>query len=225
MLTFRLPEGMSFEQGAALVVNYQTAHLGLVRRGRTQRGETVLVHGAAGGVGTAAIQVAQALGAPHDRRRDRRAKLDVARAAGADEVVDAAGDWVAGVRELTDGRGADVVVDPVGGDRFDQSLRCMAPEGRLLVVGFAAGRIPELKVNRLLLRHLDVIGVNWGGFVAVDPSIVATAAADLDRWFGEGLIDPVIGGRHPLADGAQALRELDARRATGKPVIVVRPER
>lgn len=222
ILTFPLPERMSFEQGAALVVNYQTAHLGLVRRGRLAEGETVLIHGAAGGVGTAAIQVARALGGRTIAVATGAAKLDAARAAGADEAVDAAGDWVAAVRELTGGRGADVVVDPVGGERFALSLKCLAPEGRLLVIGFASGEIPEVKVNRLLLRHHDVIGVNWGGFVPVDPSVVATAAADLDRWFAAGLIDPPIGARYPLAQGAEALRDLEARRSTGKPVIAVR---
>lgn len=126
------------------------------------------------------------------------------------------------MRELTGGRGADVVVDPVGGERFALSLKCLAPEGRLLVIGFASGEIPEVKVNRLLLRHHDVVGVNWGGFVPVDPSVVATAAADLDRWFAAGLIDPPIGARYPLAQGAEALRDLEARRSTGKPVIAVR---
>lgn len=222
ILTFPLPERMSFEQGAALVVNYQTAHLGLVRRGRLAEGETVLIHGAAGGVGTAAIQVARALGGRTIAVATGAAKLDAARAAGADEAVDAAGDWVAAVRELTGGRGADVVVDPVGGERFALSLKCLAPEGRLLVIGFASGEIPEVKVNRLLLRHHDVVGVNWGGFVPVDPSVVATAAADLDRWFAAGLIDPPIGARYPLAQGAEALRDLEARRSTGKPVIAVR---
>ncbi len=222
ILTFPLPDGMSFEQGAALVVNYQTAHLGLVRRGRLAKGETVLIHGAAGGVGTAAIQVARALGGHTIAVATGAAKLDAARAAGADEAIDAAGDWVAAVRELTGGRGADVVVDPVGGERFALSLKCLAPEGRLLVIGFASGEIPEVKVNRLLLRHHDVIGVNWGGFVPVDPSVVATAAADLDRWFAAGLIDPPIGARYPLAQGAEALRDLEARRSTGKPVLVVR---
>lgn len=222
ILTFPLPERMSFEQGAALVVNYQTAHLGLVRRGRLAEGETVLIHGAAGGVGTAAIQVARALGGRTIAVATGAAKLDAARAAGADEAVDAAGDWVAAVRELTGGRGADVVVDPVGGERFALSLKCLAPEGRLLVIGFASGEIPEVKVNRLLLRHHDIVGVNWGGFVPVDPSVVATAAADLDRWFAAGLIDPPIGARYPLAQGAEALRDLEARRSTGKPVIAVR---
>lgn len=222
ILTFPLPERMSFEQGAALVVNYQTAHLGLVRRGRLAEGETVLIHGAAGGVGTAAIQVARALGGRTIAVATGAAKLDAARAAGADEAVDAAGDWVAAVRELTGGRGADVVVDPVGGERFALSLKCLAPEGRLLVIGFASGEIPEVKVNRLLLRHHDVVGVNWGGFVPVDPSVVATATADLDRWFAAGLIDPPIGARYPLAQGAEALRDLEARRSTGKPVIAVR---
>ena len=149
-------------------------------------------------------------------------KREVAREAGAHEVLDVDDDWVAGVRALTDGRGADVVVDPVGGDRFDQSLRCMAPEGRLLVIGFAAGRIPELPVNRLLLRHLDVIGVNYGGFLSHDLQFARRAGEQLYEWARTGAISPVVGPSYPLEQGAQALRDLAERRAVGKPVLIVR---
>ena len=219
-MTFPIPDAMPFDEAAALVVNYQTAHLGLTRRGRLQPGETVLVHGAAGGVGTASIQVAKALGAGKVigiARGDEKAQ--VARDAGADEVVDVADDWVAKVRELG---GADVVVDPVGGDRFDQSLRCMAPEGRLLVVGFAEGRIPTLPVNRLLLRHLDVVGVNFGGMVPLDQEFPRKAADDLFRWWEEGTVRPVVGERYPLEDGARCLHDFAERRIAGKPVLLVR---
>ena len=177
----------------------------------------MLVHGAAGGVGTAAIQVARALGAGTivgvARGDEKRA---AAEQAGADRTIDADDDWVAAVRELG---GAHVVVDPVGGDRFDQSLRCMAPEGRLLVVGFAEGRIPTLPVNRLLLRHLDVIGVNFGGMVPLDQEFPARAAEDLFRWWAEGTIKPVVDARYTLEDGARCLTDFAERRVVGKPVL------
>jgi NADPH2:quinone reductase len=206
-----------------MLVNYQTAHLGLWRRGRLAEGETVLVHGAGGGVGTAAIQVAQALGAGKVIAvAGGQAKREVALTAGADEAFDAGDDWVHAVREATDGRGADVVVDPVGGDRFDASLKCMAPEGRLLVVGFAGGRIPQLPVNRLLLRSLDVLGVNYGGMLPFDHGFAAAAWRDLAGWFERGRIAPVIGSRYPLAEGSRALRDFAERRVTGKPVLLVR---
>ena len=222
-VTFAIPDDMSFDVAAGFVVNHQTAHLGLLRRGRLKPGETVLVHGAAGGVGTAAIQVARAAGAGSviavaggERKRD------VALAAGADIALDQGEDWVTGVREATGGRGADVVVDPVGGDAFAQSLRCMAPEGRLLVVGFASGEIPSVQANRLLLRSIDVVGVNYGGFLPVDQEFPAHAHADLLRWWDAGDLRPVAGQTFELAEGARALGDLAARRATGKPVLRVR---
>ena len=219
-LTFPIPDAMPFDVAAGLVVNYQTAHLGLTRRGRLREGETVLVHGAAGGVGTASIQVAKALGAGSVIGVARgEEKRRIAEAAGADAVLDAEEDWVAAVRERG---GADVVVDPVGGDRFDQSLRCMAPEGRLLVVGFAEGRIPTLPVNRLLLRHLDVIGVNFGGMVPVDQAFPATAARDLFRWWEEGALRPVLAEAYAFEDAARCLHDFAERRVLGKPVLRVR---
>ena len=219
-LTFPIPDDVDFETGAALLVNYQTAHLALVRRGRLRAGEVVLVHGAAGGVGSASVQLAHALGARVLAVAAGERKLAAAREAGADAALDGGGDWVAAVRELTAGRGADIVVDPVGGDRFDQSLRCMAPEGRLLVVGFASGRIPEVPVNRLLLRHLDVVGVNFGGLLPFDQGFARRAAGELFDLVREGRIAPVIGARFPLQEGAGALRALETRDAVGKLVLV-----
>jgi NADPH2:quinone reductase len=221
-LVFPIPDVLGFNAAAGFVVNYQTAHLGLVRRGRLAAGETVLVHGAAGGVGTAAVQVAKAVGAHVIGVARGQHKRQVALQAGADDVLEADEDWVAGVRELTDGRGADIVFDPVGGDRFDQSLRCTAPEGRLLVVGFAEGRIPQVPVNKLLLRHLDVVGVNYGGMLPIDRQFARTTGAELFAMVKRGQLQPIVGQTYPLADGAEALRDLAERRAVGKPVLVVR---
>jgi NADPH2:quinone reductase len=221
-LTWKLPDNVTFEAGAALTMNYGTAHFGLVRRGRLKEGETVLVHGASGGVGTAIIDLAGALGARTIAVATGAEKLEVARSAGADELVDASGDWLAEVKSLTGGRGADIVADPVGGERFHQSVRALAPEGRLLVIGFAAGEIPEVAVNRLLLKNIDVVGVNWGGMVMPNPSAFHSVGEELMRIAAEGRLDPPIGGRYALADGAQAFRDLDERRATGKLVVVVR---
>jgi NADPH2:quinone reductase len=222
-LVFPIPDSLGFDVAAGLVVNHQTAHLGLKRRGRLAPGEAVLVHGAGGGTGLAAIGVARALAAGQVIAvASTPEKRDAAAAAGADAVLDSAEDWAARVRELTAGRGADVVWDPVGGETFATSLRCMAPEGRLLVVGFASGEIPQVKVNRLLLRHLDVVGVNYGGLLPFDQDFPGEAAAELMEWVRSGLLRPTVSRRYPLADGAQALEDLAARRTVGKAVLVMR---
>lgn len=221
-VTFPIPDELDFARAAALLINYQTAHLALTRRGRMTAGETVLVHGAAGGVGTASVELAKALGARVIAVAGGERKLEAARAAGADDALDASGDWVAAVRDLTGGRGADIVVDPVGGERFEQSLRCMAPEGRLLVVGFASGEIPKIAVNRLLLRHLDIVGVNFGGMLPFDQQFAGRAAHELFELVRAGKLNPMVGSRHALAEGAQALRELEARESIGKPVLLAR---
>jgi NADPH2:quinone reductase len=218
-LTFRLPEGLDFTQGAGLVMNYHTAHFALARRARLEAGETVLVHGAAGGVGTAALQVAAALGARTIATVSTDAKERVAREAGADEVVRSDGDWRAEARELTAGRGVDVVYDPVGGERFAESVRALAPEGRLVVIGFVEGSIPEIAVNRLLLRNVGVLGAAWGHFAFERPEYLREVGAELERMVAAGYVRPIVGGRYPLEGAAEALRDLDERRATGKLVL------
>jgi NADPH2:quinone reductase len=215
-LVFDLPDEMSFAEGAAMVTNFQTAHLALVRRGRLLAGETVLVLGAAGGVGLASIGVAKALGAGRIVAvvsSEERGEL--ARAAGADEVQLLAEEWEKEIK-------ADVVVDPVGGDAFKRGLRSLAPEGRVLVIGFASGDIPRLEVNRLLLRSTDVVGVNYGGTLMFDQAFAQAAWGDLRRWWTDGLL-PVTGiTEHALEEVPDVLRGLGERRVTGKPVALVR---
>jgi NADPH:quinone reductase len=221
-MTFPVPEGWSFEAAAGTVMNYHTAHFALHRRGRLKAGETVLVHGAAGGVGTATIQVARGAGARVFAVVSSEEKAEVARSAGADKAFLLSGDWVSRVKDATRGKGVDVVMDPVGGDVFDLSLKCLAPEGRLLVVGFAGGRIPEVKANRLLLKNVDVVGVAWGAFVMQEPELTVEIAKALAGLADKGFVEPVVGQVFPLEQAAQALRELDSRKATGKVVLRVR---
>ncbi|UPK74735.1 NADPH:quinone oxidoreductase family protein [Nocardioidaceae bacterium SCSIO 66511] len=221
-MVFALPDALSYEQGAALPLNYLTAHFALLRRGGLQPDESVLVHGAAGGVGTASIQMAKAFGAGQVIAvTSSDAKAQVALAAGADDVVAADG-FKDAVRDLTGGRGVDLVVDPVGGDRFTDSLRSLAPNGRLLVIGFAAGEIPTVKVNRLLLNNIDVRGVAWGGFIVQRPGYVAAQWAELVPHIESGALQPPIGATYPLDSVSDALRELDERRAIGKIVLTLR---
>jgi NADPH:quinone reductase len=218
---FPLPDSVSFEQGAALPMNYLTMHFALRRRGRLREGETVLVHGAAGGLGTAGVQLAKAYGARVFAVVSGEAKGEAARAAGADEVVLADG-FRERVKELTGGRGVDVVADPVGGDRFTDSLRSLGREGRLLVLGFTGGEIPTVKVNRLLLNNVSVVGVGWGAFWSGEPTFVQEQWTDLLPLLEQGRLQPVLGTVHDLADAAAAVTELDERRATGKVLLRVR---
>jgi NADPH2:quinone reductase len=218
---FPLPDGVSFESGAALPMNYLTMHFGLTRRGGLRAGETVLVHGAAGGIGTAAIQLASALGARVIGVVSSAVKAEAARTAGADDVVLADG-FRQAVAELTGGRGVDIVVDPVGGDRFTDSLRCLATEGRLLVIGFTGGEIPTVKVNRLLLNNISVVGVGWGAFFLPRAGYLQEQWADIAPLLASGKLDPPIGSRYPLEQAAAAIAELDERRATGKVVLTLR---
>ena len=220
-MTFRLPEGWSFEEGAAFVMNYHTSHFALHRRGRMREGDTVIVHGAGGGVGSAAVQIAHGGGARTIAVVSTDAKEEVARRAGADEVVRTDG-WLDAVRESTGGRGADIVLDPVGGERFADSVRALAPEGRVLVVGFAEGEIPTLKVNRLLLRNADVVGVAWGAFVGDKRDFSAEIQADLERLAAAGAVRPILDAEYRLEDGAAAVARLEERGALGKVVVRVR---
>jgi NADPH2:quinone reductase len=214
--TFKLPERLDFAQGAGLILNYHTAYFALRTRGRLKEGETVLVHGAAGGVGTASIQVAKGLGARTIAVVSSDEKEQVARDAGADEVVRSDGSWKDEVKALG---GADVVIDPVGGDRFTDSLRSLNMDGRLVVVGFTGGSIPEVKVNRLLLNNIDVVGAGWGAYIGKRPEVVRETAEALDALIDSGHVAPVVGARLPLEQAAGALALIDGRAATGKVVL------
>jgi NADPH:quinone reductase len=216
-----LPERLAFPEAAGFVVNYQTAWFALVRRARLEAGQQVLVQGAGGGLGVAVIQVARALGARVIGLTASPAKAAMAEAAGAEVVIDAGDGWPDKVREASDG-GVDVVVDPVGADRFDDSLRLLRPDGRLVVVGFAGGAIPQVKVNRLLLRNVGVLGAAWREFILSEPSFVAEAAAGLGALIDSGQLTPLIGATYPLENGGQALRNLADRQAVGKLVLTVR---
>jgi NADPH:quinone reductase len=218
---FPIPDRLSYAAAAALPMNYLTMHFGLIRRGRLSAGESVLVHGAAGGVGTAAVQIAKAWGARVLAVVSTQDKVAVARQAGADEVVLAEG-FRAAVKELTDGRGVDVVADPVGGDRFTDSLRSLAPEGRMLVLGFTGGEIPTVKVNRLLLNNVDVVGVGWGAFAMPKPGFLQQQWAELLPHLESGAIVPVLGQNYPLREAASGLADLAERRARGKVILYPR---
>ncbi|MGP0102673.1 MAG: NADPH:quinone oxidoreductase family protein [Solirubrobacteraceae bacterium] len=219
--TFALSPELDFAQGAALILNYHTAYFALLLRGRLSQGETVLVHGAAGGVGTACLQVARALGAKTIALVSSEAKRAVAEQAGADQTLLLSDGWKDEVLELSGG-GVEMVLDPVGGDRFTDSLRSLREGGRLVVVGFTGGSIPEVRVNRLLLRNTEVIGAGWGAYVMGKPDINREIGAAVNGMVDAGFIRPIIGERFPLERAADALKTLDERRATGKIVLDVR---
>jgi len=215
---FTLPDGTSFEQGAALPLNYLTAWFALVQRGRMAPGESVLVHGAAGGVGSAAIQVAKAFGAGTVIAVTSTAeKGAVALAAGADTYV-LAESFLPDARVVLPS-GVDLVVDPVGDDRVTDSLRCLRDDGRLLVIGFAGGEIPSVKVNRLLHNNISVVGVGLGAYGVTRPQHTREGWDAIVPRVGSGALDPVIGATFSLDRAAEALTLLDERRAVGKVLL------
>src|SRR3954447_17239972 len=219
---FALPDELTFEEGAALPMNYLTAQFALAERGSLRAGETVLVHGAAGGVGTATIQVAKGYGARTIAVVSTEEKAAVARAAGADEAVLLDG-FKDAVQELTGGKGVDIVMDVVGGDVFTDSLRSLGTQGRLLVVGFAAGQgIPEVKVNRLLLNNIDMRGVGWGAYAMVRPGYMREQWEALLPMIESGVLKPPIGATYGFEEMGRALLEMDQRRTLGKSVVRLR---
>jgi NADPH:quinone reductase len=217
---FALPDTLDFGQGASLVLNYHTAYFALKLRGRLAEGEWVLVHGAAGGVGTASLQVAHGLGARTIAVVSGDEKERVARDAGATEVVRSDGPWKDEARELSGG-GVDLVLDPVGGERFTDSLRSLREGGRVVVVGFTGGSIPEVRVNRLLLNNTEVVGAGWGAYVISKPEVTTQIGAELARLIDAGIVRPVVGARYPLEQASEALKLIDERGATGKVVLDV----
>jgi len=217
---YRLPEGMSFEEGAALPIIYPTSYAGLVFRADLQPGEDLLVHAAAGGVGIAAVQIGKALGARVIATAGGAEKLKVARDNGADDTIDyRQEDFVERVMALTDGKGADVIYDSVGGDIFDKSLKCIAWNGRLLVIGFASGTIPTVKANRILLKNIAITGLHWGAHAAKEPAKIRQTMDALFELYGQGKIRPVIYKRYSLEELPQALAALGGRRTYGKVIV------
>ena len=215
-LTFKLSDELDSAQGAGLILNYHTAYFCLVTRGRFQEGETVLVHGAAGGVGTATLQVAKGLGAKTFAVVSSDEKERVAREAGADEVFRSDAAWKDQVKEAG---GADIVIDPVGGDRFTDSLRSLAPLGRLLVIGFTAGEIPTVRVNRLLLNNIDVRGVGWGAYAMPREGYTRAEWDKLIPYLESGVVDPPVAGTYPLEKAGEAVALLGERGVLGKAVV------
>lgn len=217
----RMPDAMSFEHGAAFGVVYQTSYFGLVYRADLRPGETLLVHAAAGGVGLAAVQIGAALGARVLATAGSPAKLEIARQQGAEHTFDySSPDWVEGVKQATGGRGADVIYDPVGGEIFELSTKCIAFSGRLLVVGFASGHIPSIQINRVLLKNISIVGLHWGAYRLNDPAKIPQAMEALFAMYERGAVRPVVSSTYPLAEAAAALDEIATRKSVGKVVLL-----
>jgi NADPH:quinone reductase len=215
-----VPEGMPLADACALGIAYQTAYLALVDRAHLQAGENLLVHAAAGGVGLATVQLGRALGARVIATASSSDKLELARQHGADVALDTSQeDWPQRVLELTGGRGADVVCESIGGEVFERSLKCIAWAGRLLVIGFSSGDIPALRMNRVMLKHISVIGLNLGGYHERDPGALSRATTQLFELYAQGRLRPLIHAKYPLSRAASALAELSSRRSVGKLIL------
>jgi NADPH:quinone reductase len=219
--TLPWPEGMTPAQAAGLFVTYQTGICALEHRGRLQPGETLLVHAAAGGVGTAAVQIGKAMGARVIGTAGGPEKCALVTSLGADDVIDySAEDLVARVKELTHGRGADVIFDPIGGDIFDASRKVVAFEGRILIIGFVSGRFADAPTNHVLIKNYEVTGVHWAFYRTRKPELIPYWQGRLGDLWAAGKIDPLVGLELPLREAPEALRRLGSRGTTGKVVLV-----
>ena len=219
---FALPASMPFDHAAAFTVVYHTSYFAFVYRARVEPGQTVLVHGAAGGVGVSAVQIAKALGARVLATASSPEKREFVRSLGADEVFDSReSSWVEAVLEATGGKGADHVYDPVGGDVFDLSLKCIAFGGSLHVIGFASGKIPQCAMNRVMLKNISLVGLHWPAYQQKEPEKIAEAMAALFAMYERGQLALHIGGSFPLERAPEALAEIASRRAQGKIVLTV----
>ena len=219
--TFHLIAGMDFAEAAAMPVAYHTSYFALHRRAGLAHREWLLVHAGASGVGMSAIQIGKAYGARVIATAGSPEKQDFCRAQGADHALSYSdAGWVERVKQITEGRGADVIYDPVGGDIFDLSTRCIASEGRMLVIGFASGRIPSVQTNRVLLKNISIVGVHWGQYVERHPEFLSHTHEVLTAMYLGGQIHPVVGKTFRLADAPAGLRELAERKIVGKAVLV-----
>ena len=222
MTLMPLPETMDFKDGAAFPLNYGTTYHALKQRGQLQAGETLLVTGAGGGVGTTAIEIGKAMGARVIAAASTDEKLEIAKNLGADEVINYSdGELKEKVKALTDGLGADVIYDPIGGDIFLQCMRCVNWKGRVLVIGFASGPIPEVPTNLALLKGCSIVGVFWGRFTGAEPEENSKNFDELFALHAEGKLKPQITKSYSLDDAAEAISSLENRKATGKVVIEI----
>lgn len=222
MTVLPMPANMSYEEGAGFPLVYGTSHVALKHRGKLQAGETVLVLGAAGGVGLTAVELSKLMGAKVIAAASTAEKLALTRDYGADETIDYTSENLSDrIKQLTNGRGVDVVYDPVGGDNFDTAVRRVAWEGRYLIIGFASGRIPELPANIPLLKNASIVGVFWGGYLLNNPSVIMNSFQELLTWYAQGKLKPYIHKTFPLENAADAITELMERRAMGKVLVTM----
>ncbi len=218
----RMPDKMSFEEGAGFTLVYQTGWFGLHRRAKLQAGETLLVHAGAGGVGSAAIQLGKAAGATVIATAGSDEKVEVCRRLGADHALNyKTQDFVEEVKRLTGGRGVDVVFDPVGGDVYDRSIKCIAFEGRIVIVGFTSGRIPQAATNHVLIKNYSVVGLHWGLYARRAPELIPPATRALLDLYESGKIKPHISTRLPLSEAPRALAKVAEGKSTGKVILTV----
>ncbi len=218
-----IPKIVDYTTAAGFVVTYGTSHIALDHRGQLKAGEVLLVHGAAGGVGLTAVEIGKLMGATVIATASTPAKLELAASYGADHLINyREEDFKDKVKALTGGKGADVIFDPVGGDVFDQSLRCIRWEGRLLVIGFASGRIPKLPVNLAMVKNYSAVGVYWGSYIQHNPKVLTDSLAILFNWYAEGKLNPYISQTFPMEQAVDALNVLTSRKATGKVVLTIR---
>jgi NADPH2:quinone reductase len=218
----RIPENMSFTEATGFMVVYQTSYFGLHDRGALRPKESLLVHAGASGVGMAAIQLGKEIGARVIATAGSAEKREFCRQQGADQVLDHGDEnWVDEVKELTGGMGADVIYDPVGGDIFEKSTKCIAPGGRLLIVGFASGVIPDVACNRILLKNISLVGVFWGRHVEEHHDYLRQAQSRLNALYEQGKIRPAVSKTYPLAEAPQALTDISERRVLGKVALMV----
>jgi NADPH2:quinone reductase len=222
MTVVPIPDSMDYVTASGFVIAYGTSHVGLAHRAKLQAGETLLVHGAAGGVGLTAVELGKLMGASVIATASSAEKLALTRVYGADHTINYQDeDFRARVKEITRGKGADVIYDPVGGDVFDQSLRCIAWEGRLLVVGFASGRIPQAPANLLLVKNCSVVGLYWGAYAKRNPQVLLGSLQQLMTWFDEGKLKPHVSQTFALEDVGAAMETLLTRKAMGKVVLTM----
>ncbi|WGW03410.1 NADPH:quinone oxidoreductase family protein [Tropicibacter oceani] len=215
----KLPDGMSFTDAAAFQIAYGTSHVALDHRARLQPGETLLVLGAAGGVGLTAVEIGKLMGARVVACARGADKLEAARAAGADHLIDASTQDIRA--EMKTLGGADVIYDPVGGDQFTAAFRSCNPEGRILTIGFASGEVPQIKANHLLVKNLSVLGLYWGGYLAFKPKVLTGSLEQLMAWHAEGRLHPHVSHVLPLDQALDGMELLRSRKSTGKVVIAI----